>query len=404
MAKVSFSLVKNRFIAISFYHKFGRFRTLTGQTIDPKFWNKRTGRARGDSNFPQYLQLNHLLDTYELRIQDFYRTCLIKGLAPNREDFKKAMNGKLMDPELNPLLVDFIRSTIGTRSRDSQFANNTIKKYKNTASLLIEFTSIRKIRPRLSDVSLEFMNNLKTFLLNVKKHSVNSAAKYLDVVKALLNDALKHDMEVNTKFKLFEISEVPVQKVYLTMAELKTLQDFNFDHRPGLRNAVDLFLIGAFTGLRYSDFSKLKLENIETISGHEIIRIRQIKTGGVVLIPVHPVVREVIQRNNGVPRMISGQKLNDFIKEACQLAGITQNSILYFNQAGVNRSKVVSKYELITTHTARRSFATNAVKAGIPAMDIMRITGHKTEASFRRYICIDDEESALAMAGSRFFN
>lgn len=402
MSKVSFSLIQNRFIAISFYNKFGRFRTLTGQTIDPKYWNHRTGRARGDIKFPEYLQLNHLLDAYETRIQDFYRTCLIKGVSPTRIDFKKAMDGKLMDPNLNPILIDFINSTINTRRQDPQFALNTIKKYQTTATLVNEFTTGRKLQPRLSDISLEFMNNFKTFLLNEKLHSINSAAKYLDVLKAMLNHAAKNDMEVNSKFKLFEISETPVQKVYLTLAELQSLKDFNFSK--GIRNAVDLFLIGAFTGLRYSDFSQLKMENIETISGHEIIRIRQTKTGGIILIPVHPVVRDIILRNKGVPRMISGQRLNDFIKEACQAAGITQRSVQYFNQAGINRSRIVSKYELITTHTARRSFATNAFKAGIPAMDIMRITGHKTEAAFRRYICIDDEESALSMAGSAFFN
>lgn len=137
---------------------------------------------------------------------------------------------------------------------------------------------------------------------------------------------------------------------------------------------------------------------------YEIIKIKQKKTGNIVMIPVHSVVKAMLKKYNGLPRSISGQKLNEHIKEACKIVGISQRTIQYYNQAGINKSTIKPKYELISTHTARRSFATNAIKAGIPSMEVMKITGHKSEAAFKRYICIDDEESAIRMAANPFFS
>ena len=56
------------------------------------------------------------------------------------------------------------------------------------------------------------------------------------------------------------------------------------------------------------------------------------------------------------------------------------------------------------TYTARRSFATNAYLAGLPPISIMKITGHKTESSFMKYIKISEKENAIQLKGHEFFN
>jgi integrase len=123
-----------------------------------------------------------------------------------------------------------------------------------------------------------------------------------------------------------------------------------------------------------------------------------------VIIPIHPIVRNILNKyNNELPPPISNQKLNDYLKIIGKLAELDENVITYKTKGGRPEKKVTPKHDLITTHTARRSFATNAFKAGISSILIMKITGHKTEKSFLRYIRISPEEAAQEMAENKFF-
>jgi integrase len=104
-----------------------------------------------------------------------------------------------------------------------------------------------------------------------------------------------------------------------------------------------------------------------------------------------------------LPKPITSQKLNDYIKVIGERAGI-DDAIMQIESKGGKRQEVTyKKYEKIQIHTARRSFATNAYLSGIPAISIMKITGHQTESVFMRYICISNEENALKMSDSDFF-
>lgn len=402
MPKVCYSLLNKKCISLSFNHKYFRFRAFTGQYCDPKYWNSKAQRARGDSKFPEYLILNNLLNEYSERVMNHYRDCLIKDIPLTRDGFLKAMKGSLIESSKNPYLVDLIQIIMNERKNNPEFSINTIKKYNSTKRLFLEFTTVIKKNYKVSEIGLDEMNLFKKFLFEQKNYSVNSASKYLKQVKTFLNEAKRRDYFVNDKYNLCKSTDQQVLKTYLTTDDISLLLNYKFE--PRLQNAVDLFLIGVFTGLRFSDFSQLKPENKEQIESYEFFRVKQAKTKQMILIPIHQNVKMIMARNKGLPRQLSQQRLNDYIKEACHLAGITQSQIRYFNEAGYNKSEVVQKYQTISTHTARRSFATNAYKMGLPAQDIMKITGHRTEASFKRYICMDLEESALKIAKSAFFS
>jgi len=96
--------------------------------------------------------------------------------------------------------------------------------------------------------------------------------------------------------------------------------------------------------------------------------------------------------------------MNRYLKELGEVAGIDEPVIITRTQGGEKVSETKRKFELISTHTARRSFATNAYKAGVPSLAIMTITGHKTEEAFMRYIQVSKEENAVLMAKHPFFN
>ena len=146
--------------------------------------------------------------------------------------------------------------------------------------------------------------------------------------------------------------------------------------------------------MRFSDFSQLTADNITDGK----IKIRTQKTGDRITIPLHQLVKLVLDKYSdttmALPKPISNQKMNSYLKEIGELVGINENTNRTFTKGGLKASKLHKKFELITTHTARRSFATNLYKAGFPSISIMKITGHKTETSFMKYIKISQEENS----------
>jgi integrase len=169
-----------------------------------------------------------------------------------------------------------------------------------------------------------------------------------------------------------------------------------------LAKVRDLFIIGCYTGLRFSDFIQIKQENIFESNK---IKIRTQKTGEIVVIPLHPFVREIMAKYDGnIPEPISNQKMNDYLKEIGQLAGLNELIEVTITKGGKLVKSTTEKYNLIMTHTARRSFATNLYMADVPSITIMNITGHKTEKNFLRYIRISQEENANKLLNHPFFN
>ena len=169
-----------------------------------------------------------------------------------------------------------------------------------------------------------------------------------------------------------------------------------------------MFLIGCYTGQRYSDYSIISSENIKKIEGVEyIVRVSQ-KTDTKTIIPIHPVVRKILIKYSGnIPKSISNQKTNENIKEICKIAGFYDKITLTEYKGGrKNRTDTeVEKWKLASTHTARRSFATNMYLAGdTPIRSIMAITGHKSEKSFMQYIVLNNQEHTNIVSKSSFFN
>jgi site-specific recombinase XerD len=182
--------------------------------------------------------------------------------------------------------------------------------------------------------------------------------------------------------------------IYLNENELNQLYNFDFSNNKRLERVRDLFLVGAWTGLRFSDFTRISKENIKG----DFIEIEQQKTGKRVLIPLHSVVSEIWQKyGEKLPPNITNQKLNDYIKEVCQKVGITEHEQKAITKGGVKTSTRYEKWELVSSHTARRSFATNLFLSGFPTLSIMQVTGHRTEKAFMRYIKVTPEQHAVLL-------
>jgi len=137
----------------------------------------------------------------------------------------------------------------------------------------------------------------------------------------------------------------------------------------------------------------------------KVVNISQTKTKHQVTLPVSQKLQAIIDKyqGKGIPKL-SNQKLNKHVKEIVRTAGIVQQVTITEHRGGKMHVRKYAKWELVSSHTARRSFATNAVLSGIPALEVMKFTGHRSMASFLQYVRITGQETAVNYASHPFFN
>ncbi len=197
------------------------------------------------------------------------------------------------------------------------------------------------------------------------------------------------------KHRKFVIDRVDTDAVYLNETELGILYKHNFSANKRLEQVRDLFIFGAWVGLRFSDYSNVKPENIVLIDEEYFVKIITQKTKELVVVPCNPVVLEIFEKyktnKNKLPNGISNQKFNEYLKEVCRVAGLTEKGRLSTNPK-------LELWECISSHTARRSFASNYYLQGFPTIDLMKITGHTTEKVFLNYIKITKLDTARRLS------
>ena len=110
---------------------------------------------------------------------------------------------------------------------------------------------------------------------------------------------------------------------------------------------------------------------------------------------MHYTVRNILQKYKGkLPEPISNQKFNDYLKEAAKEAKINTRCTKKVIEDGLRVEKSFHKHQLISSHTARRSFCTNGYLDEMPTLAIMSISGHRTEKAFLKYIKADGKQHA----------
>ena len=204
-----------------------------------------------------------------------------------------------------------------------------------------------------------------------------------------MNEAIEDKLTTNQDHRKrdFKVIKVDVDTVYLTEKEIKALYEMPIEI-PETRKIRDIFVLNCYTGLRHSDWEKASIENIHDRNFH----IRTQKTNEPVIIPIKPLVSEILTRY-GIIKLPSLLEIN----KALTLIG----EKAYEKKIGNGNQK---KWLEIRSHTARRSFATNAYLAGIPMRDIMQITGHRSTESFLKYIRVTKLETAQKLKDHPFFS
>lgn len=417
MAKVKYNLkdIKasdDTLVYLMFRYNGLRLKYSIGLKINPIHWNLKTQRAKETVKFPQHPEFNTHLNKIREEVIGFHKSFILQNKYPTLEEFKEHLDifleRKIMpveEPEAKITLYKFIEQFIAEKEKQPR---GTTKIFKTFYNHLQNFAKEKgKIELNFENINIDFSQAFINYLYSEpRSHSTNYAAKMLDILRQILDDATERGYNQNLAFrsKKFRISKEDVQNIYLTMDELKKMYDYDFSQNERLERVRDLFIIGSFTGLRFSDFTSIKPEHIKNIGGVDMIQLVTQKTGEPVAIPFHSYVRAIFNKYHGkIPRPLSNQKMNDYIKEVAQIVGIDSLEAIAKSRGGKRVDNTLPKYQLISTHTARRSFASNAFLSGVSPISIMKITSHKTERAFMKYIKISKEENALNMAENAFF-
>ena len=250
----------------------------------------------------------------------------------------------------------------------------------------------------LADVNKDFYDSFVAFLYG-QGLKLNTIGKHIKNIKAAIN-ALPLAQRATCEFvepkKCVKLTE-EVDNIYLTETELEAIATLPID-TPYLDRVRDQFILLAWTGCRYSDLDKLTRDNIVTINGREFFKIEQQKTGARPTIPILPATRAILEKYGyNVPRPMANQKFNEYIKDVARRAGLTDEVKITRTEAGKRVTQRYIKWQCVSAHTARRSFATNMYKRDFPTLMIMKITGHQTEKAFLSYIKVTEDENAERM-------
>lgn len=312
----------------------------------------------------------------------------------------------------------------------------TIKSYKGTKAQLEAYQEKRHRVIDFDDVTIDFYDDWRRFFLEKKNkkgvstpYSPNTIGKHVKNLKIFLFAAKDMKLTTTTDFESsrFVAESQDVENVYLTEERIQELYETDFEdgktierlmalapddderdvmkdqltrRTPKLLNeAKDIFVVGCLTGQRVSDYKRINEEMYRELSdGNEYIYLQQAKTGKWIYIPLDLRVRVILQKYGGKLPHIYDQDLNERIKVVGRMMGWRENAGITELHGMMQIPTSKKFYECIKTHTARRSFATNAYKRKISLSSIMVITGHSSERMLRKYLKLDNEERAILAA------
>lgn len=384
------------------------------ESIKPKFWDLDKQRAKASRQFVEHPEFNQRLDDIESTVKSVYRQHITETKTyPSTELLKAKVKTELSDKTeieqpIKNTFSKFIEQFIGdTKSgkrinpkTKQRFAPYSHKAYQNTLNALQRYEKEKRVKINFDDVNMEFYNDFKDYMFEVEKVSNNYFGLHIKNIKLFLNESFDRGFHINQKHnhKHFLKLQNDTDNIYLNVDQLNLLHSLDLSKNARLDRVRDLFLVGCWTGLRFSDFNGITAKNMQG----DFIEIETKKTGEPVVIPIHETVKKIVAKYNGLtlnslPPSISNVNMNKYLKELGEEAKFGDIQQIRSTAGGKTIIENIPTFKLISTHTARRSFATNMFLMGVPSITIMAITGHRTEKAFLKYIKVSPKEHAVQL-------
>ncbi|MGM0931943.1 MAG: tyrosine-type recombinase/integrase [Bacteroidota bacterium] len=369
--------------------------TPSGFTVHPKDWSTTTKRPKQNSegNRATYNNLNSLQGFIYKAVNSAQGKGELIDVDWLRQKIDECFERvKKTDHSLLTNHIQYIVDNANTRkikgSNKVGLSENRLKGYRNFKKIIEEYQKVIKKKIHFQDINKPFVDRFTNWLFNTKKYSTNSTGKILDNLKTVCLDAEKLEIKVNEYAHKIEGFREQNEDRYiqtLSFEELEQIRNAELETQ-AQNNARKWLLIGCEIGQRASDLLRLTPEDLRYKNGRLYLDIEQKKTGKFITVGIiAPHVKDIVE--NDFPYPISQQKLNKHIKDVCRLAKI-ENEVKgrkYDKETKRKKLDFYKKWKLITSHSFRRSFATNYYKK-IPTPVLIGITGHSKESLFLEYI------------------
>lgn len=388
-----------------------RIEFTTGYRIDAAKWDADKQRVKnGCSNKLKQSasEINASLLGYYTEIQEIFKKFEVEEIMPTQEQIKEAFNAlhKPIEEEVKPkkstpnafykVFDEFVRDC----GRQNDWTDSTYEKFAAVKNHLMNFRD---------ELTFDFfdergLNNYVTYLRDVKEMRNSTIGKQLSFLKWFLRWAFKKGVHQNNAYDSYKPKLKSTQKkiIFLTWEELNKLREFEIPTtKQALDRVRDVFLFQCFTGLRYSDVFNLRRSDIKG----DHIEVTTVKTSDSLIIELNNHSKAILDKykdvafeDDKVLPIITNQKMNDYLKELAELAGIDEPVRQTYYRGNERIDEVTPKYALLGTHAGRRTFICNALALGIPPQVVMKWTGHSDYKAMKPYIDIADDIKANAMS------
>jgi integrase len=389
-----------------------RIEFTTGYRIDAAKWDTDKQRVKnGCSNKLKQSasEINASLLEYYTEIQSIFKRFEVEDVMPTPEQIKEVFNAlrKPVSEEPKPkkeaLPCDFFQvfdDFVEDCGRQNNWTDSTFEKF---AAVKNHLTNFRE------GLTFEFfdergLNDYVGYLRDVKEMRNTTIGKQLSFLKWFLRWAFKKGVHQNNAYDSYKPKLKSTQKkiIFLTWDELNRLREFKIPfNKQALERVRDVFLFQCFTGLRYSDVFNLRRSDIKD----DHIEVTTVKTFDSLIIELNNHSKAILDKykdvafeDDKVLPVITNQKMNDYLKELAEMAGIDEPIRQTYYKGNERIDEVTPKYALLGTHAGRRTFICNALALGIPPQVVMKWTGHSDYKAMKPYIDIADDIKANAMS------
>jgi len=317
-----------------------------------------------------------------------------------KEKMEEALNLKVKIEKPKITFYSFIEGYINESK--SNKAHATVNAYRSTFNRIKKYGNYCNKEFSFDDITLEWRISFLKYLQENYNISRNTEGKYIKNIKCFMNEASEREINTNFSFRskhFFQPIE-SVQKIFLTMTEIEAIAKVDLSDDK-LKDIVrDYFIIACLTSLRFSDFTRIKKEDIQ----NDRIQMRTNKTGEDVVIPIAPLVRGILIKYDYIlPKAPCNQIFNRYIKQVGKMAELVEPVTIVKTIGGIKQTITYLKYQLLSSHTGRRSLISNCILEGINSSAVMLISGHRSHRVFSSYVRINQHQNADVLSEHSFF-
>lgn len=382
--------------------------------IPPKFWNRKYLRIVPDlpEQYGSATALNAELADMLRKTEDIIAYAVEKKISDIltfvKSTFCPDFNMETLEDKRKQAVSQSAKTNLDLyfqiddyiKCKTGKVSPTTIGVYGIMKSQLVSFQDYRKAPITFDSLDYNFYEKFVDYLtheyVQARRKKITKGLKLATIGKTIkqlrifIKDRVRRKIVPPIDLSDFKILDEESDAVYLNWEEINTVFQVDLTEHPDLVKYRDLFVMGCLTGLRFSDFSSVRPEDIR----REMLYKKQGKSDHWVVIPLRDAAAEIlINRFNKEIPTVSNPEFNRHIKEVVRLAGICEQIKFSHKKGNKDIVEVRAKYAWVTSHTCRRSFCTNEFLAGTPVELIMKISGHKSLRDFYKYIRITPEEA-----------